>query len=119
MLLAARAILTTEDTGCRVEGKLSRRRNESRRKPFYSPQSAFLGMTAHDFGVENCGESHDSRGDGRGTGVLALFPTRARLPLPLVGQINHLADVMLHVSGALYDHVEAVLGGGAHARILV
>lgn len=45
-------------------------------------------------------------------GLLDLLGICAGLPIPLVGQIDHLADVVLYVSGALYDHVEAVLGGG-------
>jgi hypothetical protein len=44
---------------------------------------------------------------------LASFQT-TRLLLPLVAEINHLADVVLHVGGALHDHVEAVPSGGAN-----
>ena len=45
-------------------------------------------------------------------GLLDLFGISAGLPIPLVLQIDHLADVVLYVSGALHDHGEAVLGGG-------
>jgi hypothetical protein len=45
-------------------------------------------------------------------GLPALFRT-ASVPLPFVTEIDHLANVVLHVSGALHDHVEAVLGNRA------
>jgi len=39
------------------------------------------------------------------------------LSLPFVAEINHLADMMLHVSGALHDHVETIAATCAYARI--
>jgi len=46
-----------------------------------------------------------------------LFPRSATLPLPLVPQIDHLPDVMLHVRGTLHDHVQAVRGVRAHPGV--
>src|SRR5260370_41801170 len=46
-----------------------------------------------------------------------LRNSRSGLPLPLVAEIDHLDDVVLHMGGALDDHVEAGEPGGDHARI--
>ncbi len=42
----------------------------------------------------------------------ALFSCRCRF----VAEINHLADVVLHVGGALHGHVEAIAAVGADAE---
>ncbi len=47
-----------------------------------------------------------------------LRNSRSVLPLPLVAEIDHLADVVLHMGGALDDHVEAVERVGANAGIV-
>src|SRR5579872_391035 len=39
------------------------------------------------------------------------------LSLPFVAEVNHLAEVMLHVSGALHDHVETITAICADCRI--
>src|SRR5580704_9126712 len=46
---------------------------------------------------------------------LELFSCSSQLKF--VAQINHLADVVLHVRSALNDHVEAVRGIRTHSRI--
>src|SRR5580704_12637267 len=39
------------------------------------------------------------------------------LPLQFVSQVDHLADVVLHVGGALHDHIKAGCGIRACARV--
>lgn len=46
-----------------------------------------------------------------------LFPWCATLSPPFVPQVDHLSDVMLHVRGALHDHVQPVRGVRAHPRV--
>ena len=53
----------------------------------------------------------------RGPGLSVLFGTGARLPIPLIREVDHLAYVMLHVRGTLHDHIEAVRGVRANAGI--
>src|SRR5450755_3281181 len=60
--------------------------------------------------------NHRGRGGRQPTRASALLNC-ARLPLPLVAEINHLPDVMLDVRGALHDHVETRLRIRAHTRI--
>src|SRR5579864_999692 len=45
----------------------------------------------------------------RGTeSALSDHSSMTRLSLPPVAEVDHLSDVMLHVGGALHNHVEAV-----------
>src|ERR1039457_4870260 len=49
--------------------------------------------------------------------VFCLQKQTASVPLPFVTEIDNLADVVLHVSGSLHEHVEAVLGNLADTLI--